>query len=141
MLTIEPALQKRGTGEAKTAVALAGGGPLGAFYELGVLHALSEAVEGLQLTELDVYVGVSSGSMIAAGLANGFDTTSMGEIFIHDESTLFPFSPAVLLRPAVGEYLRRVSELPKALSTWLLPIRSRPAAQRMARGRGSARLA
>ncbi|HEY7377277.1 MAG TPA: patatin-like phospholipase family protein [Steroidobacteraceae bacterium] len=129
MLTIEPALQSRGTGESKTAVALAGGGPLGAFYELGVLHALSEAVEGLQLTELSVYVGVSSGSIVAAGLANGFDTTSMGEIFIHDESTLFPFSPAVLLRPAVGEYLRRARELPRALSTWLYqyvrdPLRS-----------------
>jgi predicted acylesterase/phospholipase RssA len=119
MLTIEPALQKRAGGEVKTGVALAGGGPLGAFYELGVLHALSEAVDGLNLTELDVYVGVSSGSLVAAGLANGFDTTSMGEIFIHDESTLFPFSPAVLLRPAVGEYLRRAGELPKALGTWL----------------------
>jgi predicted acylesterase/phospholipase RssA len=129
MLTIEPALQKRARGEVKTAVALAGGGPLGAFYELGVLHALSEAVDGLNLTELDVYVGVSSGSLIAAGLANGFDTTSMGEIFIHDESTLFPFSPAVLLRPAVGEYMRRAGELPKALGAWLYqyardPLRS-----------------
>jgi len=129
MLTIEPALRKRPAGGRKVAVALAGGGPLGAFYELGALHALNEAIEGLELTQLDVYVGVSSGSLIAAGLANGFDTTWMGETFIHDESTLFPFTPAMLLRPALAEYTHRIGQLPKALATVLYqyardPLRS-----------------
>jgi predicted acylesterase/phospholipase RssA len=129
MLTIEPALRKQPARKRKVAVALAGGGPLGAFYELGVLHALNEAIEGLELTRLDVYVGVSSGSLLACGLASGIDTTSMGEIFIHDESTLFPFTPAVLLRPAVAEYAHRVGQLPKALATVLYqyardPLRS-----------------
>ncbi len=114
MLTIQPARRNR-AGAGKLAIALAGGGPLGAFYELGALHALSEAIEGRELTDFDVYVGVSSGSLVAAGLANGLDTTSMGSTFIHDESTLVPFSPQMLLQPAIGEYARWLAMLPQAL--------------------------
>jgi len=96
-------------------MALAGGGPLGFFYELGALQAVSEAIVGRALTEFDVYVGVSSGALVAAGLANGLDTTAMGSIYIQDEASGLPFSPGMLLRPAVGEYLRRIAQLPGAL--------------------------
>ena len=114
MLTIEPARHRR-AGSGKLAVALAGGGPLGAFYELGVLHALEEAIVGRDLTAFDVYVGVSSGSVVAAGLANGIDTTEMGAIFIHDTATILPLTPEILLHPAIGEYLRRIALLPGVL--------------------------
>ena len=114
MLTLQPARESR-AGTGKLAIALAGGGPLGAFYELGALHALSEGIEGRELTDFDVYVGVSSGSLVAAGLANGIDTTSMGSTFIHDESTLVPFSPQMLLQPAIGQYARWLALLPQAL--------------------------
>ena len=115
MLKIQPARERRAGGR-KLAIALAGGGPLGAFYELGALHALSEAIEGRELTELDVYVGVSSGSLLAGALANGFDTSAIGSSFIHDEATI-PFSPDALLEPAVGEYLRRMARVPRSLVT------------------------
>ena len=115
MLKIQPAGERRAGGK-KLALALAGGGPLGAFYELGALHALSEAIEGTELTEFDIYVGVSSGSLLAGALANGFDTTAIGSSFIHDEATI-PFSPDALLEPAVGEYLRRMATVPGSLAT------------------------
>jgi NTE family protein len=115
MLTLEPAKRPR-AGPGKLAIALAGGGPLGFFYELGALHALGEAIEGRELTNYDVYVGVSSGSLIAAALAGGFDTTAMGAMFVHDESTLFPFSPTMLLQPALKEYLRRLEQLPRVVA-------------------------
>lgn len=116
MLTIEPRRRRRRhEGRGKLAIALAGGGPLGAFYEIGALHALSEAIEGRELTEFDVYVGVSSGSLVAAGLANGFDTTALGSMFVNDESVLFPFSPAMLLQPALDEYVRRLAQIPEVL--------------------------
>lgn len=111
MLTLDPARGRTRSG-GSIGLALAGGGPLGAFYELGALHALGEAIDGLDLTDLDVYVGVSSGSMIAAGLANGFDTTSMGSIFITNDSSLHPFAPGLFVRPAVREYLLRATRLP-----------------------------
>jgi predicted acylesterase/phospholipase RssA len=116
MLTLEPARHRR-AGRTKLAIALAGGGPLGFFYEIGALHALSEAIEGCDLAKADVYTGVSSGALIAAGLANGFDTTTMGSLFIEDNSTHFPFSPSMLLQPAVGEFARRLAKLPSALAT------------------------
>ncbi|MFM7461347.1 MAG: patatin-like phospholipase family protein, partial [Burkholderiales bacterium] len=56
-----------GAPRAKIGLALAGGGPLGAMYEIGVLMALDEALDGLNLNEMDVYVGVSAGSFISAG--------------------------------------------------------------------------
>jgi NTE family protein len=115
MLTIEPARRRR-AGRGKLAIALAGGGPLGAFYALGALHALEEAIVGRALTDFDVYIGVSSGSLVAAGLANGFDTTTLGTTFIHDESTLLPFSPGALLRPAFAQYASRFARIPAVLA-------------------------
>jgi predicted acylesterase/phospholipase RssA len=118
MLTLELARRRR-AGRTKLAISLAGGGPLGAFYEIGALHALSEAIEGRRLVDANVYTGVSSGALIAAGLANGFDTMTMGSLFIDDDSTHFPFSPAMLLQPAVGEFVRRLAQLPNALAMTL----------------------
>lgn len=115
MLTVESALKPR-AGRPKLGIALAGGGPLGFFYELGALHALSEVIEGCALTDFDVYVGVSSGSMIAAALASGFDTRMMCDMFLYDESHLFPFSPATFMRPALAEYARSLSRLPQVLT-------------------------
>jgi predicted acylesterase/phospholipase RssA len=115
MLTIIPA-RKRGARNKKLGIALAGGGPLGAFFEIGALHALGEAMDGRELTDFDVYVGVSSGALVASGLANGFDTATMGEIVIDDASTLYRLSPGTLLRPAIGEYARRLSRLPQVLA-------------------------
>src|SRR5210317_2000960 len=75
MLTIHQAQAPNQTqSQPKTGLAIAGGGPLGAIYELGALRALDESVDGLKLHELDVYVGVSSGALIAAGVANRMTT-------------------------------------------------------------------
>src|SRR5579864_8107997 len=104
MLTIQSARHGRAGG--KLGVALAGGGPLGAFYELGALHAVGEALLGRELTDLDVYVGVSSGSFLAASLANGIDTTSIGARVIFNEG-LRPLPPGKFLQPALLEYARR----------------------------------
>lgn len=120
MLTIEPARARLASsaraGPGRLGIALAGGGPLGAFYELGALHALGEAIVGRELTAFDVYVGVSSGSLVAAGLANGFDTTTLGSTFVQDRSTSMPFSPGALLRPATSEYLDRLARFPPVLA-------------------------
>jgi len=40
----------------KTGLALAGGGPLGGFYELGAICALKDSINTLNLNNLDVYV-------------------------------------------------------------------------------------
>jgi len=99
---------------ARRGVALAGGGPLGAIYEVGALVALEEALQGFSLNDCDVYVGVSSGSFFAAGLANGMTPREMFEAFITNAMD-DPFDPAVLTQPALSEFARRILSLPPVL--------------------------
>jgi predicted acylesterase/phospholipase RssA len=97
------------------ALALAGGGPLGAIYEIGTLMALSEVLDGVDFNELDAYVGVSAGSFIAAGLANGLSPAYLHRMFVDSDSAEFPFEPEMLLKPAFGEYGRRAASVPALL--------------------------
>ena len=112
MLELQPAKRRSVPSRHRFGLALAGGGPLGAFYEVGTLHAIGESFERLDLTNLDMYVGVSSGAMIAAGLVNGYDTADMGLVFIHNASREHPVRPGLFLRPALREYLKRVNAIP-----------------------------
>lgn len=99
-------------------LAIAGGGPIGGMYELGVLRALDEALDGLDLNDLDSYVGISSGAFLAAGLANGMTTAEMCRIFLTGDSRDARFRPEVFLRPALGEYLRRAAGVPARTLRW-----------------------
>ena len=99
-------------------LAVAGGGPIGGMYELGVLRALDEGLTGLDLTRLDCYVGVSSGAFLAAGLANRVDTAEMCRIFITGDSSDVKFQPELFTKPAFGEYLKRAASLPRLASGW-----------------------
>lgn len=111
MLTLQSATRPRNAG--RIGVALAGGGPLGAFYELGTLQALADCIEGLDLCELHAYAGVSSGSMLAAGLANGLTPVDIGRIVISNDSGHDPAHPGLFLRPAFREYARRIGSIPR----------------------------
>lgn len=102
------------------ALALAGGGPLGAMYEVGALAALSEAVPALDFTKLYAYVGVSAGAYVAAGLANGISPRELVKLFIENEGPDGEsLQPSVFMRPAYGEYGRRLARLPGAVASAL----------------------
>ncbi len=88
---------------------------MGAIYEIGVLAALSEALHGMDFNEAEVYVGVSAGSFIAAGLANGYTPQDLSRLFIEDGKSEDRFDPALLLRPAYREYGKRLMSLPPLL--------------------------
>ncbi len=121
MLSVHVASQRprRKSGQQpRIGLAVAGGGPIGGMYELGALHALSDALDGLDLTRLDCYVGVSSGAFLAAALANRIDTAEMCRAFINGSSDEISFRPETFLRPNIGEYLRRASLLPQLSLTW-----------------------
>ena len=117
MLSIHSARQRGHNG--KIGLAIAGGGPIGGMYELGALRALDEALDGLDLTRMDCYVGVSSGAFLAAGLANRMSTAEMCRIFITGTSDDAEFRPETFLRPNVGEYLRRAASLPGLYADWV----------------------
>lgn len=94
-------------------LALAGGGPLGAIWEIGALNALAEALPGVDFAALDGYVGVSAGGFVAAGLANGMTPRQMCAAFIEDDAPAGErIDPGAFMHPAWGEFARRGAALP-----------------------------
>ncbi len=107
----------RQAGPGGIGLALAGGGPLGAIYEIGALCALEEAIDGLDLNALDGYVGVSAGSFVAAGLANGMTPRQLCEGFIGNAGPPRDLvDPSLFFRPAWGELMQRLAGLPAHLA-------------------------
>ncbi len=116
----------------KIALALAGGGPLGAIYEIGALCALEESLDGLNFTHLHHYVGVSAGGFIAAGLANGMSPRELCALFIQNDSqTDQSFEPSWLMKPAYSEFARRGIMLPglAVSALWRLTVGNKPLTQ------------
>lgn len=98
-------------------LALAGGGFLGAAFELGALAALAESIDGLDLADLDSYVGVSAGAFVAAGLANGIGPHRMVRLFVDGDDDEMPLDPTTLLAPAWREFGRSIGALPRVFRT------------------------
>src|SRR5690348_17115318 len=103
----------RAASSQKIGLALAGGGPEGAIYEIGALRALDEAVDGLDLNNLFVYVGVSAGAFICANLANDLTTAQMCRAIVSTEPGEHPFVPETFLTPSLREILRSGQAVPR----------------------------
>ncbi len=64
------------------ALALAGGGVIGGMYEVGVIAAIEERLNGAG--GFDIYVGCSAGSVVASLLANGIRASEIYRIIEQD---------------------------------------------------------
>src|SRR5438128_12199857 len=64
------------------ALALAGGGVIGGMYEVGVIAAIEERLNGA--SGFDIYVGCSAGSVVASLLANGVRASEIYRIIEQD---------------------------------------------------------
>jgi predicted acylesterase/phospholipase RssA len=119
---VAPAGERRSTAQTRSAthasgrrigLALAGGGPLGAIYEIGALCALQDSLDGVDFNDLSGYVGVSAGGFIAAGLANGMTPRQLCSAFIENDSAGEDLiRPELFIRPAWGEFARRLAAFP-----------------------------
>jgi NTE family protein len=117
MLNRRPLPGGRRAGPPRIGLALAGGGPLGAIYEIGALCALDDCIAGLDLTRCAGYVGVSAGGFIAAGLANGMSPRELCASFIENTGAADDvLEPALLLQPAWGELALRLLSLPPIIA-------------------------
>lgn len=100
-------------------VALAGGGFLGAAWELGALCALTEAIDGFDPCGARVLVGVSAGGFLAAGLAHGLTPQRMVRSFVETDTGAGrgeAIDPATLLRPDWRLAARQLLRTPRAVS-------------------------
>lgn len=105
--------RRRGGARPRIGLALAGGGPLGAIYEIGALCALQDALPDVDFTALAGYVGVSAGGFLAAGLANGMSPRQMCRAFIEDDAPAGDrIRPGAFMHPAWREFARRGAALP-----------------------------
>ncbi|PWK88230.1 NTE family protein [Lentzea atacamensis] len=80
----------------KRALVLGGGGVTGIAWETGILHGLAEA--GVDLTDADLFVGTSAGSVVATQLAGG---VPLADLY-------------------AGQLLPPDGEIPARLTTWML---------------------
>lgn len=97
----------------RRALVCAGGGITGAVYEIGVLAALEDRLDGFSLTECDVFVGVSAGAYVGALVANG---TSPSVLY---RNTTHPRPEGLdrlsFFRPNLGEIASRLLSAPRTL--------------------------
>ena len=93
-------------------LALAGGGPAGAIYEIGVLRALDDAVDGLDLNDVPVTVGVSAGAFVGSCLANGITSAQLARSVVGEEPGEDLFRPELFLSPAFREYAKSGRRVP-----------------------------
>lgn len=100
----------------KIGLACAGGAIEGAAYEVGVLNALEESLDGIHFNDLDIYVGVSAGAFITACLANDITPFTLAKGFISKSRKVMQVTPETFFKPAVNEYWDRIERLPKLVS-------------------------
>ncbi len=124
-----PAKARRSSKRRRIGLALAGGGPEGAVYEIGALRALDEALDGLDLHELDIYVGVSAGAFIASSLANDLTTVQMVRALVKHEAGEHPFVPQTFFTPNYREWAKRSLMLPRLFADAMLEFRRGPEEQ------------
>lgn len=104
---------RKGTG---IGLACAGGVVEGAFYEVGALCALADSIANLDLNGLDAYVGISAGSMIVAGLANGITPHQMSRAMVFQTDPELSLRPEFLFTSAGGDLAGRLLRLPGLLT-------------------------
>ena len=121
--------QTRRSAGRKIGLALAGGGPEGAVYEIGALRALEEALDGIDFNDLDSYVGVSAGSFVAALLANDIPVSQLVRMIVTHEPGEQPFHFEKFFAPAYGELVRRGLMIPELAAESLWRFVRRPGDQ------------
>lgn len=102
--------------KAKVAVCLPGGGAAGAMFQIGALAALEDALEGLDVSRFDLYVGSSGGASVAAALAGGLPIQRIYRAFLDPADAYFGLERKHLLRIDFGEWRRTVPAVIAAFS-------------------------
>jgi len=100
----------------KTAMILAGGGIMGAAYEIGCLAALDRLFcPGFSTRRFDTYIGISAGSVIATLVANRIDPGGLFKTIARNEMTVFNWRRRDIYRFDLWSVIRSLANLPRNL--------------------------
>jgi predicted acylesterase/phospholipase RssA len=97
--------------DAKVALVLAGGAVSGGAFKVGGLKALDDFLPGRSMTDLDIYVGLSAGSMLAACLASGVTPDELLEMLQGTSEHLEELRPLDCYNPNLAEFVQRPARL------------------------------
>lgn len=89
------------------ALVLAGGAVSGGAFKVGGLKALDDFLVGRKVTDLDLYVGLSAGSILAVSLAGGITPDEMLKVIEGTSGRFSQLSPGHFYNPNVREFLAR----------------------------------
>lgn len=99
----------------KVALCLAGGGIEGLLYEVGVTRALDHFFEDRRLCDLDLFYGISAGSVLGGLLANGMTPDEIARGLRQGTERLDRMTRRDIFDPNFGEVGRRALGLARDL--------------------------
>jgi predicted acylesterase/phospholipase RssA len=89
------------------ALVLAGGAVSGGAFKVGGLKALDDYLVGRRVTDLDMYVGLSAGSMLAVPLAGGIPPDEMIKVIEGTSKRFDQLTPMHFYNPNLREFAER----------------------------------
>jgi predicted acylesterase/phospholipase RssA len=95
----------------KIALVLAGGAVSGGAFKVGGLKALNDYLGERKVTDLDIYVGISAGSMLSASLASGITPDEMLRVLDGTSTKIDQLRPIDFYNPNLGEFVSRPAKL------------------------------
>lgn len=91
----------------KVALVLAGGAVSGGAFKVGGLKALDDYLVGRSITDCDMYIGLSAGSVLAVSLAGGITPDEMVKVLEGTSTRFDQLTPMHFYNPNVREFVER----------------------------------
>ena len=105
--------------EPRIALVLAGGAVSGGAFKVGGLKALDDFLVGRKVADLDLYVGLSAGSILAVSLAAGITPDEMVKVLDGTSARFDQLRPVDFYRPNWREFVERPAKLGYDLLSYL----------------------
>jgi predicted acylesterase/phospholipase RssA len=103
----------------KVALVLAGGAVSGGAFKVGGLKALDDYLVDRKVTDLDMYLGISAGSMLAVSLAAGVTPDEMVKVLEGTSGRLDQLTPLHFYNPNFREFFERPAKFAYDLLTYV----------------------
>ena len=103
----------------KIALVLAGGAVSGGAFKVGGLKALDDYLVDRKVADLDMYIGLSAGSMLAVSLASGITPDEMVKVLEGTSGKLDQLTPFQFYNPNVREFIERPAKFFYDLFTYV----------------------